>query len=176
MTQNTIWARGNFIKIGIPMGGMTWGVDNRTVARTFGGTVTQNTFIATSGYFGVSTEATATGMLADINCFLSVRHWSCRSQRRHCFRQQRPQGLVRQHRVSRLLLLHFPSPDPSSLRPGPKYDSRIVAGRLLLARHSRSAHLSRTRGGHRARESLLSIAHNTPCSIVVPPVSSQRRS
>ncbi|KAK4704505.1 hypothetical protein P7C70_g1699, partial [Phenoliferia sp. Uapishka_3] len=58
VTGNTIWARGNFIKVGIPMGGMVWGVDNRTASRTFGGTVTGNTFLADTGYFGYAIGST----------------------------------------------------------------------------------------------------------------------
>ncbi|KAM0754313.1 hypothetical protein T439DRAFT_323166 [Meredithblackwellia eburnea MCA 4105] len=53
VSGNTINANTNFIKVGVPLGGMTWGVDNRTVARTFGGSVIGNTFISGStGYFG----------------------------------------------------------------------------------------------------------------------------
>ena len=53
VSGNTIHSAANFIKVGIAMGGMTWGVDNRTDARTYGGTVTGNTFTSgTYGYFG----------------------------------------------------------------------------------------------------------------------------
>ncbi|KAM0755359.1 hypothetical protein T439DRAFT_375738 [Meredithblackwellia eburnea MCA 4105] len=56
--DNTIWSRGQFIKTGIPAGGMIWGVDNRTLARTFAGTVTGNTFLSTAGgYFGYAIAA-----------------------------------------------------------------------------------------------------------------------
>lgn len=42
-----------FIKLGIAVGPMTWGVDNRTVARTYGGTVMGNNFVSgPTGYFG----------------------------------------------------------------------------------------------------------------------------
>jgi len=51
--KNTLNAESNYIKVGIPMGGMTWGTDNRTIARNFGGTVRDNTFKSGStGYFG----------------------------------------------------------------------------------------------------------------------------
>lgn len=41
------------IKLGVAMGGMTWGVDNRTIARTFGGSVLNNRFTTSAtGYFG----------------------------------------------------------------------------------------------------------------------------
>ncbi|KAL8278529.1 hypothetical protein RQP46_009021 [Phenoliferia psychrophenolica] len=53
VTDNTIVSQSSFIKIGIALGGMTWGVDNRTVARTFGGLVQDNTFRSgKTGYFG----------------------------------------------------------------------------------------------------------------------------
>lgn len=53
VTGNTIIAQSNFIKLGIAMGGMTWGVDNQTVARTYGGLVEGNTFRSgPTGYFG----------------------------------------------------------------------------------------------------------------------------
>lgn len=51
---NTIRADSNFIKVGIAIGGMTWGVDNRTSSRTFDGTVQNNVFTSgPTGYFGV---------------------------------------------------------------------------------------------------------------------------
>ncbi|KAK4700395.1 hypothetical protein P7C70_g5853, partial [Phenoliferia sp. Uapishka_3] len=55
VSGNTIFAQGNFIKIGVAIGGMVWGVDNRTIARTYGGTVQNNIFRSgASGYFGYS--------------------------------------------------------------------------------------------------------------------------
>lgn len=72
MKGNTIKANGAFIKLGIAIGefsrnrssgailivvsigGMCWGVDNRTLARTYGGSVQSNTFTSgRSGYFQV---------------------------------------------------------------------------------------------------------------------------
>ncbi|GAA6063968.1 hypothetical protein JCM10212_004778 [Sporobolomyces blumeae] len=50
---NTIIADTNMIKVGIAVGGMVWGSDNRTAARTFGGAVRNNVFKSgSSGYFG----------------------------------------------------------------------------------------------------------------------------
>lgn len=41
------------MKLGIGLGGMSWGSDNRTASRTFGGTVRNNKFMSGStGYFG----------------------------------------------------------------------------------------------------------------------------
>ncbi|KAK4705407.1 hypothetical protein P7C70_g799, partial [Phenoliferia sp. Uapishka_3] len=56
VSGNTINAQSNFIKIGIAVGGLVWGVDNRTIARTYGGTVTNNVFKSSTstGYFGYS--------------------------------------------------------------------------------------------------------------------------
>ncbi|ORY78843.1 hypothetical protein BCR35DRAFT_304837, partial [Leucosporidium creatinivorum] len=51
--NNLINADSNMIKLGIAIGGMSWGSDNRTVARTFGGTVRNNVFQSGSnGFFG----------------------------------------------------------------------------------------------------------------------------
>ncbi|GAA5906473.1 hypothetical protein JCM6882_004445 [Rhodosporidiobolus microsporus] len=50
---NTLIADTNMIKIGIALGGMSWGSDNRTAARTYGGVVRNNVFKSgSSGYFG----------------------------------------------------------------------------------------------------------------------------
>ncbi|GAA6058121.1 hypothetical protein JCM3770_005949 [Rhodotorula araucariae] len=53
---NTISAATEFIKVGIAVGGMVWGGDNRTEARTHGGRVTNNVLSAgpteAGGYFG----------------------------------------------------------------------------------------------------------------------------
>ncbi|GAA6034931.1 hypothetical protein JCM8097_009371 [Rhodosporidiobolus ruineniae] len=50
---NTLVADTNMIKIGIAIGGMSWGSDNRTAARTSLGTVRNNVFKSgASGYFG----------------------------------------------------------------------------------------------------------------------------
>ncbi|GAA5987417.1 hypothetical protein JCM11641_002284 [Rhodosporidiobolus odoratus] len=50
---NTLIADTNMIKIGIALGGMSWGSDNRTASRTYGGTVRNNVFKSGStGYFG----------------------------------------------------------------------------------------------------------------------------
>ncbi|GAA5953533.1 hypothetical protein JCM3765_005065 [Sporobolomyces pararoseus] len=50
---NTLIADTNMMKVGIAIGGMVWGSDNRTAARTFGGTVRNNVFQSgSSGYFG----------------------------------------------------------------------------------------------------------------------------
>lgn len=41
------------MKVGIALGGMTWGSDNRTAARTHGGTFRNNIFKSSNdGYFG----------------------------------------------------------------------------------------------------------------------------
>ncbi|GAA5885524.1 hypothetical protein JCM6882_007452 [Rhodosporidiobolus microsporus] len=50
---NNIISTSSMIKVGIAMGGMVWGTDNRTAARTYGGLV-QNNVIASgpTGYFG----------------------------------------------------------------------------------------------------------------------------
>ncbi|BGP15430.1 hypothetical protein JCM10213_005069 [Rhodosporidiobolus nylandii] len=51
--DNTFIADTNMIKIGIALGGMSWGSDNRTASRTFGGTFRNNHFKSgSSGYFG----------------------------------------------------------------------------------------------------------------------------
>ncbi|GAA5875582.1 hypothetical protein JCM8547_007587 [Rhodosporidiobolus lusitaniae] len=51
--DNNIVAQGSMIKVGIAMGGMIWGVDNRTSSRTYGGLVQNNHFTSgTTGYFG----------------------------------------------------------------------------------------------------------------------------
>ncbi|GAA5856342.1 hypothetical protein JCM9279_005732 [Rhodotorula babjevae] len=51
--NNLIFAESNMIKAGIALGGMVWGSDNRTAARTWGGTVRNNVFESgSSGYFG----------------------------------------------------------------------------------------------------------------------------
>lgn len=53
VANNTLNAKSQFIKVGIPIGGMIWGTDNRTTSRGGYGTVTGNTFISgTKGYFG----------------------------------------------------------------------------------------------------------------------------
>ncbi|KAL8281016.1 hypothetical protein RQP46_006695 [Phenoliferia psychrophenolica] len=58
VSKNTVWAKGSMIKVGIPMGGMVWGVDNRTDSRTSGGTVTGNSFLASgTGFFGYAIGA-----------------------------------------------------------------------------------------------------------------------
>lgn len=45
------------IKVGIAIGGMTWGSDNRTAARTYGGTFRNNVFKTSgSGYFGYASD------------------------------------------------------------------------------------------------------------------------
>ncbi|GJN89558.1 hypothetical protein Rhopal_002545-T1 [Rhodotorula paludigena] len=50
---NTLIADTNMMKLGIGLGGMSWGSDNRTASRTFGGTVRNNKFMSGStGYFG----------------------------------------------------------------------------------------------------------------------------
>jgi len=50
---NTLIAESNMMKVGIAIGGMVWGSDNRTAARTYGGTVRNNNFQSgSSGYFG----------------------------------------------------------------------------------------------------------------------------
>ena len=54
---NTFHAAGAMIKVGIAIGGMTWGSDNRTAARTYGGTFRNNVFKTSgSGYFGYAAE------------------------------------------------------------------------------------------------------------------------
>ncbi|GAA5893364.1 hypothetical protein JCM8208_004420 [Rhodotorula glutinis] len=50
--DNLIFADTNMIKAGIALGGMVWGSDNRTAARTWGGIVRNNVFKSGSGYFG----------------------------------------------------------------------------------------------------------------------------
>ncbi|GAA5892311.1 hypothetical protein JCM5296_003232 [Sporobolomyces johnsonii] len=51
--DNTLIADTSMIKVGIAIGGMVWGSDNRTAARTFAGTVRNNVFQSGStGYFG----------------------------------------------------------------------------------------------------------------------------
>ncbi|GAA5946593.1 hypothetical protein JCM3775_007375 [Rhodotorula graminis] len=51
--NNVILADTNMIKAGIALGGMVWGSDNRTAARTWGGIVRNNVFKSGSGgYFG----------------------------------------------------------------------------------------------------------------------------
>jgi hypothetical protein len=50
---NTLIADTNMMKIGIALGGMSWGSDNRTASRTFGGTFRNNVFKSGStGFFG----------------------------------------------------------------------------------------------------------------------------
>lgn len=50
---NTLIADTNMIKVGIALGGMSWGSDNRTASRTFGGTFRNNVFKSGStGFFG----------------------------------------------------------------------------------------------------------------------------
>lgn len=50
--NNKIISNTEIIKLGIAIGGMSWGGDNRTEARTFAGTVQGNTFSSgRSGYF-----------------------------------------------------------------------------------------------------------------------------
>jgi hypothetical protein len=45
------------MKVGIAIGGMTWGSDNRTAARTYGGSFRNNVFKTSgSGYFGCASE------------------------------------------------------------------------------------------------------------------------
>ncbi|KAL8276755.1 hypothetical protein RQP46_010864 [Phenoliferia psychrophenolica] len=52
VNRNIIWAKGSMIKMGVAIGGMVWGVDNRTESRTHGGTVTGNSFLSSgTGYF-----------------------------------------------------------------------------------------------------------------------------
>lgn len=53
--HNTLNSLSSMIKIGIAIGGMSWGSDNRTVARTFGGIVRNNHFQSgptDAGFFG----------------------------------------------------------------------------------------------------------------------------
>ncbi|KAL8277567.1 hypothetical protein RQP46_009999 [Phenoliferia psychrophenolica] len=51
--KNTIIASGNFMKLGIAIGGLAVGVDNRTISRTYGGNVQGNRFQSgRTGYFG----------------------------------------------------------------------------------------------------------------------------
>ncbi|BGP47899.1 hypothetical protein JCM10450v2_003764 [Rhodotorula kratochvilovae] len=52
---NNILANTEFIKVGIAVGGMVWGGDNRTAARTRGGSITNNAIMAGTsgkGYLG----------------------------------------------------------------------------------------------------------------------------
>ncbi|GAA6007889.1 hypothetical protein JCM10207_004914 [Rhodosporidiobolus poonsookiae] len=50
---NNIVANEAYMKIGVAMGGLVWGTDNRTTARTYGGTVQDNLFLSGfTGYFG----------------------------------------------------------------------------------------------------------------------------
>ncbi|BGP54902.1 hypothetical protein JCM8202_003413 [Rhodotorula sphaerocarpa] len=50
---NTLVTSGHMMKVGIALGGMTWGSDNRTAARTHGGTFRNNIFKSSNdGYFG----------------------------------------------------------------------------------------------------------------------------
>lgn len=51
--DNTIVAQANFLKVGIAVGPMNWGVNNRTEFRVFSGTVRNNIFKSgsPSGYF-----------------------------------------------------------------------------------------------------------------------------
>ena len=53
VADNTINAASSFIKVGIALGGMTWGSDNRSIARTYGGTVRNNRITSgPGGYLG----------------------------------------------------------------------------------------------------------------------------
>ncbi|BGP47406.1 hypothetical protein JCM10450v2_003258 [Rhodotorula kratochvilovae] len=81
---NTLYADTNMMKIGIALGGMSWGSDNRTAARTFGGTVRNNMFkTGSTGYFGYSISvaghqnAVITGNMADGAAFGGEASASC---------------------------------------------------------------------------------------------------
>ncbi|GAA6023117.1 hypothetical protein JCM11491_000076 [Sporobolomyces phaffii] len=51
--NNRLIAQNSMIKVGIAIGGMVWGVDNRTASRTFGGSFIDNEFSSgANGYFG----------------------------------------------------------------------------------------------------------------------------
>ncbi|GAA6027500.1 hypothetical protein JCM8097_007892 [Rhodosporidiobolus ruineniae] len=53
VTGNNIVSTSSMIKVGIAIGGMVWGTDNRTAARTYAGTFTNNNLMSgTAGYFG----------------------------------------------------------------------------------------------------------------------------
>ncbi|BGO99471.1 hypothetical protein NBRC10513v2_003568 [Rhodotorula toruloides] len=56
--SNTVIANTNFIKVGIAVGGLVWGSDNRTASRTYGGTIKNNVFRSGwTGYFGYAIAA-----------------------------------------------------------------------------------------------------------------------
>ncbi|GAA6061226.1 hypothetical protein JCM10212_002685 [Sporobolomyces blumeae] len=82
--NNKLIAQNSMIKVGIAIGGMVWGVDNRTAARTWGGSFIDNTFTSgPKGYFayaiGVSGHkgATITGNRIDGANFGGVDSPSC---------------------------------------------------------------------------------------------------
>lgn len=53
VTQNTLITESAFCKVGIAVGTLSWGSDNRTIARVAGGTINNNVFQSGStGYFG----------------------------------------------------------------------------------------------------------------------------
>ncbi|SGY49280.1 BQ5605_C001g00762 [Microbotryum silenes-dioicae] len=96
--NNVITSKASLIKVGIAMGTMVWGTDNRTVARTFGGTVQNNVFTSgASGYFGYAiavaghANAVVTGNVAKLANFGGVESPQCFTS---WFPLPKPQGFV----------------------------------------------------------------------------------
>ncbi|SCZ99435.1 BZ3500_MvSof-1268-A1-R1_Chr3-1g06010 [Microbotryum saponariae] len=96
--NNVIKSKVSLIKVGIAMGTMVWGTDNRTIARTFGGTVQNNVFTSgASGYFGYAiavaghANAVVTGNVAKLANFGGVESPQCFTS---WFPLPKPQGFV----------------------------------------------------------------------------------
>ncbi|ORY92583.1 hypothetical protein BCR35DRAFT_298044 [Leucosporidium creatinivorum] len=84
VSGNNIIAQASLLKVGIAVGGMTWGTDNRTEVRTFGGQITNNIFSSgPTGYFGYSIavsgheNVTITGNTATAATYGGVESSSC---------------------------------------------------------------------------------------------------
>ncbi|SCV71131.1 BQ2448_2719 [Microbotryum intermedium] len=96
--NNIITSKASLIKVGIAMGTMVWGTDNRTVARTFGGTVENNVFLSgASGYFGYAiavaghANAVVSGNVAKLANFGGVESPQCFTS---WFPMPKPQAFV----------------------------------------------------------------------------------
>lgn len=84
VSSNTIIARSNFIKVGIAVGGMVWGTDNRTASRTFGGSITNNVLSSgPSGYFGFGIAGQSHASPLFLPTIGSRRTPECRLLRQH---------------------------------------------------------------------------------------------
>ncbi len=155
--SNTFHAAGAMIKVGIAIGGMTWGSDNRTAARTYGGTFRNNVFKTSgSGYFGYASLRSRSHHLdvSELTLRLpstQLRNFGCRPHERRDQRQHGGGCELRRHEQPVVCAAH-PAADSASLHLRPVHDSGHKHAGQLLRGANRLCHLP-SRRRHRYHRS-----------------------